>query len=54
MAMVSLAWDSEIDCISKMNRWNRLIFLHAGTNLGKLNVIAIILGWVWSEMTMIF
>ena len=26
------------DCISRMNRCNKLIFLHAGTNSGKLKV----------------
>ena len=27
--------DSKIDCISKMNRWNELFFLHAGANSGS-------------------
>ena len=29
-------------------------FLHADTNLGKLNVYLMILGWVCSKMTKIF
>ena len=43
-------WNSEICCISRVNWWNELIFLHADTNLGKLNVNLIIIGWTWSEM----
>ena len=27
-------------------------FLHAGTNSGKLKVIAMILGWMWLKMVM--
>ena len=46
--------DSKFDCISKMNRWNKLIFLHAGTNSGKLKVDSKIYGWVWSKMVMTF
>ena len=36
----------KIDCISKMNRLNKDIFFHAGTNLGKLTVDSMILRWV--------
>ena len=32
------SWDSKIDFISEMSRWNKLIFLHDGTNSGKLKV----------------
>ena len=35
--------DSKIDCISRVNRWNELIFLHADENSGKLKVISLIL-----------
>ena len=27
-------------------------FLYAGVNLGKLNGVSIIVGWVWSKMAM--
>ena len=33
-------------CISRTGWWNKLIFLHADTNLAKLNVNLIIIGWV--------
>ena len=46
------SWDFKIDCISEMNRWNKLIFLHAGTNPGKLKVDSTIFGWVFSKMAM--
>ena len=50
--VASLSWNSKIDCISKLNRWNKLIFFHAVTNSGKLKVDSIILGgpcqkWQW-------
>ena len=32
------SWYSEIDCISKMNRWNKLIFCMLIQNPGKLKV----------------
>ena len=32
-----------------MSGWNKLIFLHAGTNSGKLKVISMICGWAWSK-----
>ena len=44
--------DSKICCISRMNWWmNWADFLHADTNLWKLKVTLIIIGWVWSKMT---
>ena len=46
--------DYNIGSISKMNRWNKLIFLQAGTNSGKLKVDSIILGWVWWKITLAF
>ena len=42
--------DSKIDRSSRINRWNELIFLHAGANSGKLKVISVIFGLVWSKM----
>ena len=37
--------DSKIDCISKMYRWSKLIFLRAGgINSGKLKVDSITFG----------
>ena len=36
--------NSKIDCILQMNVWNKLICLHAVTNLGKLNIDSIIFG----------
>ena len=42
--------DSKIDCISRINRWNELIFLHAGENSGELKVISLILRWAFSKM----
>ena len=46
------SWDSKIYCISKLNRWNNLIFLHANTNAGRLKVDSIIFEcscqrWQW-------
>ena len=35
---------SKFECILRMNRWNELISLHAGGNLGQLTVILTILG----------
>ena len=46
--------DSKIDCNSKINRWNKLIFLQDGTNSGKLKVGLMIFGLVWSKVTMAF
>ena len=37
--------DFRFDCISRMNRWNKLIFLHACTSSGKLKVASMIFGW---------
>ena len=43
--------DSKICCISRMNWWmNWADFLHADTNLWKLKVTLIIIGWVWSKL----
>ena len=33
-----------------MNERNEVIFLHAGANSGKLEVISLIFEWVWSKM----
>ena len=44
------SWDSEIDCISKLNIWNKLIFLHTGTKKAKLKVDSMIFGWPLSKM----
>ena len=33
-----------------MNERNEVIFLYAGANSGKLEVISLIFEWVWSEM----
>ena len=38
----------------KLNISNRLVSLHAGTNLGKLKVDSMIFGWVWSKMAEVF
>ena len=48
------SWDSKIDCISKLIRWNKLIFLHAGANSGKLKVYSAIFGWALSKMAVAF
>ena len=34
--------DSKINCISKINRSNKLIFLHAGTNSGTLKFASVV------------
>ena len=44
--------NSKIDCISKLNRWNNLIFLHSSTNVGRLKVGSMIFEracqkWQW-------
>ena len=43
------SWDSKIECISKMNRWNKS--LHAGTKSQNLTVDSMIFGcgqkWLW-------
>ena len=39
-----------MDCTSRMNERNEVIFLYAGANSGKLEVISLIFEWVWSEM----
>ena len=44
------SWVSKICCISRMNQWIGLIFLHADTNLEKLKVTLIIIGWTWWKM----
>ena len=44
------SWNSKICCISRMNRLNKLSFLHVDRNLGKLNVNLIIIAWAWSNM----
>ena len=36
--------DSKIDCVLKMSRLNKLIFLHISTNSEKLKVNSMILG----------
>ena len=46
--------DSKIGSISRINRWNKLIFLDADTNSGKIEVTSITVGWAWSEMGMAF
>ena len=51
------SWDSKIDFISKMKRWNKLFFfffLHAVTNSGKLKVDSMIFDWAWSKMEVAF
>ena len=48
------SWDTKIDCISRMKRWNRLIFLHAGTNPGNLRVDSMIFGRECSKMAMAY
>ena len=31
-----------------------LVFLHAGTNSGKLKVDSVMFGWAWSKMAVVF
>ena len=50
MGVTILLLDSKIDYISRMSRWNNQIFLHAGTNSGKLKVDLVIFGWTQSKM----
>ena len=49
MDVASLVMGLKTNCISKMNRWNQLIFSHAGTNSGKLKID---FSDVWSKMVM--
>ena len=48
------SWDSKIDFIAEMKRWNELFFLHAVTNSGKLKFDSMIFGWAWSKMEVPF
>ena len=43
------SWDPKIDYISRMNRWNELIFFNAGANSEKLKVISVIVEWALSK-----
>ena len=43
------SWDSKIGSILEINQWIKRIFLHAGTNSGKLKVDSMIFGWTWSK-----
>ena len=38
----------------KMNRWNKVIFFHAGTNSGKPKVNSVIFGWMYWKIAMTF
>ena len=42
--------DSKIDCICRMNRWNKLIFLHVDTDSQKLKADQKFIGWAWGKM----
>ena len=44
----------KIDFISKINTWNKLIFLPAGANIGKLKAHSIIFEWSWSKISVAF
>ena len=48
------SWDSNINCISNLNIWNKLIFLHTGTKKAKLKVDLMIFGWPLSRMVVVF
>ena len=37
--------DSKIDCISRMNKWNKLILLYVDTDLQKLKADQKFIGW---------
>ena len=54
MGVTILLLYSKIDYISRMSRWNNQIFLHAGTNSGKLKVDLVIFGWAQSKMARVF
>ena len=42
--------------VTGLKNWLSLAywFLHAGTDLGKLKVDSMILGWAWSNMAVVF